>query len=105
MLTRPKLILPFQIARITYKLRGSAAGRAFLDVEALAAASAYIPYLRCRFQLLAANAVQLVKPDERFFDEIVRAGSARGDAHHDPPARQPVLRDDFLLLVQIVVKN
>src|SRR5256885_17007665 len=91
MLTRPKLILPFQIARITYKLRGCWTNRA-CD-------------LGRGFEFFAANAAQLVKPDQRFFDQIIRAGGAGGNPDNDLSCRQPVPRDDFFALVQIVMKN
>ena len=58
-----------------------------------------------RFELLRGNPAQLEQPDQRLFDQIVRAGRAGGDADDDRPRRQPVARDDFLLLVQIVVEN
>ena len=66
MLTRPKLILPFQIARMTYKLRGSCLERRSMTAEIERPAVIDRRYRRDLgrgFEFFAANAAQLVKPD------------------------------------------
>src|SRR5436305_188354 len=102
MLTRPKLILPFQIARIQMRFasRGvfacllrrrlmpemisgrfteTARGRLRPGVARSIAATA----LRGDLELLARDTAELKQANQRFFDQVVRAGGARGDADHD----------------------
>ena len=122
MLTRPKLMLPFQIARIrNYFARRAGFARMKMSilsgertrprefgvrrhVAALKARTRpHSKELRRGFELCAWNAAQLKESQERFFDQIIRTGSARGDADHDRATRQPVFRDDFTFLVQVVM--
>ena len=62
-------------------------------IQALAAASASTTGLRGELELGASDAAQFEKTHQRFFDQIVRTGSAGGDADDDRTGRQPIVRD------------
>ena len=96
-LTRPKLILPFQIARIAERIRNRGSDRAALGRQrcfrrrrrSIGALKAFCTGIGRRtlagggVQLLDADAAQLKEPDQRFFDQVVRAGRAGRDADDD----------------------
>src|SRR5438132_11297203 len=54
-------------------------------------------------ELLPKNSAELEKPDQRFLDQVVRAGSAGGDANDSRTIRKPEVRNDFSFFVQIVM--
>src|SRR5438477_13172941 len=92
MLTSPKLMLPFQIARIPKVFRA-----------ARASCAGEMSILRGGVEFVAGDPAQLKKPDQRFFDHVVRTGGAGRDANDSRSMRQPVSRNHFRLLMQIIV--
>src|SRR6266550_4826511 len=128
MLTRPKLMLPFQIARAIQVFR-TARGNCVLRLSCGAKsrhlsiqstqAQRYpeIPRLRCaplgmtttgfadqrslrsQLELLSRDAAQLKKANQRFFDQIIRARRAGGDTDDGRSVRQPKVRNDFAFLM------
>src|SRR4051812_24768865 len=58
-----------------------------------------------RFELFPRDSAELVQPDQRFLDQVVGTGSSGGDADHDGARRQPVFRNYFLFLMQVVMEN
>src|SRR5437762_10099134 len=54
-------------------------------------------------EFVARDPAQLKKPDQRFFNQVVRTGGAGRDANNSRATRQPVSRNYFRLLVQIIV--
>ena len=52
-------------------------------------------------QALGPNPMQLVEPQDRFLDQIVRAARARGETDGDRFLGQPILRGNLLLRVLI----
>src|SRR5256885_13592085 len=73
----------------------------------LASALTERPYnrssLRRQIEILARDAAQLKKPNQRFLDQIVRARCSRGNANNSRPVRQPKMRNHFPFFVQIVM--
>src|ERR1700731_134809 len=54
-------------------------------------------------ELLARDAAQLEKTDQRFLDQVVRTRRTRGDTDDARSIRKPEVRNDFALLMQIVM--
>src|SRR5947209_20579555 len=82
--------------------------------HAVAARSARIAATRSRlraavrslgsgFELLALDPAQLKQPNECFLDQVVRTRCAGRDANIHRTRRQPEMRNDFALFVQVVV--
>src|SRR2546430_11303203 len=82
MLTKPKLILPFQIARAIQncfarrtnfaRLVGGGSPNRHLAIEV----NRRYPILGGELELLARNSAQLEKPDQSFLDQVVRTRRA-----------------------------
>src|SRR6266849_2519359 len=51
----------------------------------------------------ARNSAEFKQANERLFNQIVRTGCAGGDADNGAAVWQPISRDDFALLMQIVM--
>src|SRR6266566_7894463 len=62
-----------------------------------------MPTLGGGVEFVAGDPAQLKKPDQCFFDQIVWAGCASRDSDDSRAVRQPVSRDYFTLLMQIIV--
>src|SRR6266542_3204789 len=60
-------------------------------------------HLRSQLELLARDAAQLEKPDQRLLNQIVRTRCASGDSDDSRSIRQPEVRNDFAFLVQVVM--
>src|SRR5437879_1228157 len=54
-------------------------------------------------ELRARNSAELKQANERLFNQVVRTGCAGGDADNGAAVWQPISRDDFALLMQIVM--
>src|SRR5581483_912855 len=136
MVTRPKLMLPFQIARaihtyFAWRPRNACSTNCHVERSREISGSESkgvttktypeIPRLRCtplemtnenscndpslrgKFELLARNAAQLEKANQRLLNQIVGARRAGSDPNDGRSVRQPEMRDHFTFLVQVVV--
>ena len=92
--------------RVSVERRGDAlctrSARSAFD-DRLARQETLATVLRRGFELLARNAAQLEKTHQRFFDQIIRARCAGGDADHDRSRSAANLARSLPLLVQIVM--